>query len=70
MKKMMIMTVMALGLLTSVANAKASYECWMYKNGHPMWFVNVRADNNSEAQRLAAVKFDKIGRSGDYIKCH
>ncbi len=68
MKKVMI-AAMALGMMVSAASA-STYECWMYKGGHPMWYVNVSASSNSEAQSKAAEKFEKIGRSGDYIKCH
>ena len=69
MKKLVLGALLMMSII-DVASAKATYECWMYKGGHPQWYVNVRADNNSEAQSLAAIKFEKIGRSGDYIKCH
>lgn len=68
MKKVLI-AAMALGMMASVANA-STYECWMYKGGKPMWYVNVSASSNSDAQSKAATKFKNIGRSGDYIKCH
>ena len=67
--KKAIVAVMALGMLASATNA-STYECWMYKGGKPMWYVNVSASSNSDAQSKAAVKFKKIGRSGDYVKCH
>ena len=67
--KKVIVAVMALGMMASAANASMSYECWMYKSGKPMWYVNVSANNKSEAQDKAAVKFRNIGRKGDYIKC-
>jgi hypothetical protein len=67
MRKLVIAT-MALGIMASSVSA-STYECWMYKYGKPQWYVNVSASSKSEAQSKAAYKFDKIGRSGDYIKC-
>ena len=42
----------------------------MYKGGHPQWYINVYADNKSEATSKAYDKFKNLGRSGDYVKCH
>jgi len=67
--KKVIVAAMALGMMVSAANA-STYECWMYKGGHQMWYINVTASSNSKAQSKAAVRFKKLGRSGDYIKCH
>ena len=67
--KKVLLAVMALGMMASIANA-STYECWMYKGGHPQWYVNVSASSKAEAQSKAAVKFENIGRKGDYIKCH
>jgi len=68
MKKILV-SIVALGMMVSSANASMSYECWMYKNGKPMWYVTVSADNKSEAQSKATAKFRNLDRSGDYIKC-
>lgn len=68
MKKVLI-AAMALGMWVSSANASMSYECWVYKNGKPMWMMHVSADNKSQAESKAVVKFRDLGRKGDYIKC-
>jgi len=69
MNKLLLVAFLA-GIFTSSASASVSYECWMYKGGHPMWYINVSADNKSDATSKAYVRFKKIGRSGDYVKCH
>jgi heme A synthase len=68
MKKIIVAT-MALGMMVSAANASMSYECWVYKNGKPMWMTHVSADSKSQAESKAVVKFRDLGRKGDYIKC-
>ena len=59
----------AIFILTVGANASLRYECWVYKNGKPMWMTHVTADNKSQAESKAVVKFRDLGRKGDYIKC-
>ncbi len=68
MKKVLV-AVMALGMLASVANAGMKYECWTYKGGKPWKMTYVVADNKSQAESKAVVKFRDLGRNGDYIKC-
>ena len=71
MMKKTLFAIMALGMMSSATNASNyNYECWMYKSGKPMWYVKAYASNKSDAEQIAAKKFKKIGRSGDYIKCH
>lgn len=46
-----------------------SYECWAYKNGKPDKMVHVTAENKSEAEMLAWVKFRELGIQPDSVKC-
>jgi hypothetical protein len=68
--KKLLLSIAVLGTMATVANASMSYECWMYKDGKPMWYINVSADNKSEATSKAYPRFKDLGRSGDYVKCH
>ena len=68
MKKVLI-AIMAVGILSSTLSAGMKYECWVYKDGHPWKMTYVVADNKSEAESKAVVKFKELGRNGDYIKC-
>ncbi len=46
-----------------------SYECWAYVNGKPHKMVHVTANSKSEAEQLAAQKFQYLGVNYDYINC-
>ena len=66
----LLLVALVTGIFASSANASLKYECWMYKGGHPQWYINVYADSKSEATSKAYDKFRDLGRSGDYVKCH
>ena len=67
--KKVIVTIMALGMMASAANAGMKYECWMYKDGKPWKMTYLVADSKSQAESKAVAKFRDLGRNGDYIKC-
>jgi len=69
MKKVLV-AVMALGMLTSVANAGMKYECNRYVGGDYKGYTTVVANNKAEAEQKAYLKFkNQLGIKVDYVKC-
>lgn len=68
MKKLITVAVLS-GFFTLAANASMSYECWAYQSGSPYKMVHVSADNKSQAESKAQVKFNDLGVRYDYVSC-
>ena len=68
--KRLILSLVAVATMSSVANASLKYECSRYVNGSYQGWTTVVANNKSEAEQKAYVKFkEQLGKRVDYVKC-
>ncbi|WP_457743951.1 hypothetical protein [Sulfurimonas sp.] len=68
--KRLVLSLVALATISSVANASLKYECSRYVNSSYQGYTTVVANNKSEAEQKAYVKFkEQLGKRVDYVKC-
>lgn len=68
--KKTLTAVMALGMMSVIAQAGMKYECNRYVGGDYKGYTTVVADNKSEAEQKAYTKFkNELGKKVDYVKC-
>jgi hypothetical protein len=68
--KKLVLSLVAIATMLSVANASLKYECSRYVNGSYQGYTTVVANNKSEAEQKAYVKFkEQLEKRVDYVKC-
>ena len=68
--KRLLLSLVALATMSSVASASLKYECSRYVNENYQGWTIVIANNKSEAEQKAYVKFkEQLGKRVDYVKC-
>jgi len=68
--KRLVLSLVAFATMTSGANASLKYECSRYIGGSYQGYTTVVANNKSEAEKKAYIKFkEKLKKRVDYVKC-
>jgi len=68
--KRLVLSLVAIATISSVANASLKYECSRYVGGEYQGWTTVVANNKSEAEQKAYVKFkEQLEKRVDYVKC-